>query len=165
MDQLSTFILIGCDDNGIHTEATVCCIQVSDACIAFAEQDIGPIEVMKVAEMLRDAGDINSGDLAILEAAKDSGKIEVGEIDRYKELVDMVEVRIVDLASLVFNFGQFAEGDEWDGKKHNNYVDGDSVSQWKIYEVAPKDGQRCTVQTYPKGVRSYNHPGVSICRE
>lgn len=150
MDNLSVFLLIGCDDNGIHTEAVTLTVDISDACIAFAERDMGPIKFMEVAEGLRDAGEINNGDLNILTVAKDTGKIDVDEIDRYGELVDKVGSRMVDIASLVFNFGQFAEGTEWDGKKHNNYVDGDSASQWKIYQIKPEAKAADTVSVLPK---------------
>ncbi len=152
MGKYSTFLLIGCDDNGIHTEAFTDAEDIYNACVAFTIQDMGPIKFMEVAAGFRDAGDINNGDLAILETAKDTGKIEVGEITRYKELIDMVSDRIGDLASLVFNFGQHAEGTSWDGQKHNNYVDGDSVSQWKIYQITPRAEalfDTAVIETYP----------------
>lgn len=150
MDNPSVFLLIGCDDNGIHTEAVTLAADISDACIDFAERDMGPLKFMEVAEGLRDAGEINYGDLNVLSVAKETNKIDVGEIDRYTELVDKVGIRMVDIASLVFNFGQFAEGTEWDEKKHNNYVDGSSVSQWKIYQIKPEAKATDTVSVFPK---------------
>ena len=128
------FLLIGCDNNGIHTEAFVLCEKMSDAVVAFALKDAGPIKFMDVANLLLDTGEINSGDLALFEAAKETNKITIDEINRYLALVRQVSGRIIDLASGVFNFGQFAEGKDYDGRKHNNYVDGDSVSEWKIYD-------------------------------
>lgn len=151
MDKLSTFLLIGCDDNGIHTEAVTFAETMCDACIAFAEQDMGPLKFLEVAEGCRDAGEINNGDLTILAVAKETGKIEVHEIDRYKELLEIIGTKVSDLSSLVFNYGQHAEGPDWDGKKHNNYVDGDSVSQWKIYQVTPWAKAESVVETYPRG--------------
>lgn len=143
------FLLVGCDADGIHTEAVILESSLTNACIACAHQGIGPIEFMTVAEGLRDAGDINNGDLAVLEAARDTGKIDLGEIDRYKELVDKVDARIADLASLVFNFGQFAEGDEYDEQKNNNYVDGLDNSQWKIYQMIPGAAPEDAVKVHP----------------
>ncbi len=150
MDKLSTFLMIGCDKSGVHTEAVTDAKDMCKACIAFAERDIGPLKFMKVAEGLRDgAGNVNNGDLTILAAAKDTGKIEVGEIKRYMELLEIVGDQIAFLASLVLNFGQHASGDNYDGHKHNNYVDGDSVSQWKIYQITQGQAGR-TVTVYPK---------------
>ena len=150
MDKLSTFLMIGCDKSGVHTEAVTYAKDMVDACIAFAQRDIGPLKFIEVAEGLRDgSGNVNNGDLAVLEAAKDTGKIEVGEIKRYTELLEIVGNQIADLASLVFNFGQHASGTDYDGHKHNNYVDGDSVSQWKIYQITQGQAGR-TVTVYPK---------------
>lgn len=149
MSKLCTFLLVGCDVDGIHTEAAVLESSLANACIAFANRGLGPIEFITVAQGLRDAGDINNGDLSVLEIAKETGKIDLGEINRYKELVDKVDVRIADLASLVFNFGQFAEGADYDGQKHHNYVDGDRVSQWKIYQIIPGTASESAVKTYP----------------
>lgn len=143
------FLLVGCDDNGIHTEAVILESSLVNACIACAHQGIGPIEFTTVAQELMNAGDINNGDLAILETAKDTGKIDVGEINRYKELVDMVDAKIADLASLVFNFGQFAEGADYVGREHHNYVDGDSHSQWKIYQMIPGAAPEDAVKVHP----------------
>jgi len=149
MDKLHTFLMVGCDDNGVHTEVVTFAETMADACVAFTKRDVGPIKFITVAQGLRDAGDINNEDLAVLEVAHDSGKIDVGEINRYKELVDKVGAQIVDIASLVFNFGQFASGDAYNGRDHNNYVDGDSVSQWKIYQITPEARPELIVVTFP----------------
>jgi hypothetical protein len=123
---------------------------------AFAKQNVGLIKFTEVAQGLRDAGDINNGDLAVIEAAHDSGKIDIVEIDRYLELVEKVECQIVDIASLVFNFGQFASGDAYNGRDHNNYVDGDSVSQWKIYQITPEARPELIVVTFPTNTNKKN---------
>jgi len=107
MDKLYTFLMVGCNNNGIHTEAVTYAETMADVCVAFAQQDIGPIKSVEVAQGLRDAGNINNGDLAVLEVAHDSGKIDVGEIDRYKELVDKVGVQIFYIESVLFYFLKF----------------------------------------------------------
>lgn len=148
----SMYLIIGCDDNGVHTEAITCCEHLSDAVVAFAKRDIGPLYFIEIAERLVDSGEINRGDLAVLQAAEDTGKVDIGEIDRYKELVAAVESHIVDIASLVFNFGQFSNGDAYNGRDHNNYVDGGSVSQWKIYQFRWGTGGT-RVAVYPQKAR------------
>lgn len=131
----SVFLMIGCDDTGIHTEATTTAKVMSDAVVTFAKHNIGPVTFIEVAERMQvESDEISSGDLAVLKAVEDTGKIDIGEIDRYRELVDKVNELVLDAASVIFNFGGGSCGSAYNGRDHDNYVDGGSVSQWKIYQ-------------------------------
>lgn len=147
---MALFLLIGCDDNGIHTEASITARVLSDAVVIFAKDNIGPVTFIEVARRMLDSNEINSGDLAVLEAAEKTGKVDISEIERYKELIEKVDERVLDTASVVFNFGSGSCGGAYDGHDHNNYVDGDSVSQWKIYQVEPGPATEYSLDdTYP----------------
>lgn len=138
---MRTFLLIGSDDNGVHT------IRVTKATsIQEAIEDkfhFYPLNQKKIVKEMQEAGEISAEQVRMFLPA-DPEKPQEGSFMSWgaREVREKVVHTLRNRAAAFFNLYKDSDHDR---RAAGNYVDGDSVSSWIIIEIEPGG----SVSVYP----------------
>jgi len=138
---MNSYLLVGADDNGIHTVRVAKAVSIQGA--IEDKFEFAPLDLDKIIKEMQDAGELTPEEVRLY-LTNDPKKPLEGEFISWdgRRVKETVTHTIRERATAFFNL-ELASN--YNRRAVGNYVDGDSTSSWTIFEIT-SDG---SVLVYP----------------